>query len=177
MDVSSFCCGGCTGKSNDSASQDCRAGYMLRMRNAAGQREHAQKLFMWWKYFSGSGQHHLDQTILLNIRFVSVICPVLVFPLFHPLPQSISEKSQDFTELQENIPEVRSETRHSCPPAPILTQTRALPAPFSAAELRSCSASQRHHLVLKSDLSASAPGNRPAPTPLCANTSIQLVPQ
>lgn len=96
LDVSSFFCGGCSVKSNDSASQDCRTVYMLRMRKAAGQQERTQKLFMWWKYFSGSGQYYLDRKSLLNIHFVSVlvICTVLVFPLFHPPPQRISGKSQ-----------------------------------------------------------------------------------
>jgi len=96
LDVSGFFCGGCSVKSNDSARQDCRTVYMLGMRKAAGQGERTQKLFMWWKYFSGSGQYYPDRKILVNIHFVSVlvICAVLVLPLFHPSPQSISEKSQ-----------------------------------------------------------------------------------
>lgn len=135
LDVSGFFCGGCSAKSSDSARQDCRTVYMLGMRKAAGQRERTQKLFMWRKDFSGSGQYYLDWKSLLNIHFVSVlvIWTVLVFPLFHPPPQSISEKKPDFTRLKENFWEVKRETNHSCPLA-ALWKMRVLLSPFSAAK-------------------------------------------
>lgn len=96
LDVSSFFCGRCSVKSNDSASQERRTVYMLRMRKAVGQQECTQKLFIWWKYFSGSGWYYLDWKLKnpsnTDIASYLDICTVVIIPLFHPPPQITSEK-------------------------------------------------------------------------------------
>ena len=70
------------------------------------------------------------------------------------------------------------ETNHSCPPPAFPDEIRGFcRLHFLQQSPRSCLARRRQDLVLKFALRASTPRSRPAPTPLCANTSIHLLPR
>lgn len=94
LDVSSFFCGRCSVKSNDSASQERRTVYMLRMRKAVGQQECTQKLFIWWKYLS-SATWNLDwkkNLLILTLLLTRIATQLSLFLFSIPHLKSLQKK-------------------------------------------------------------------------------------
>lgn len=101
LDVSGFFCGGCPGKSSDSASPGCRTVHMLGMGNAGhSQNTHKGSLC------AASGAQVVASIIWIE---KSLCAGHLDRPRFSCLPSltlQLVRKKADFTELRENIWEV-----------------------------------------------------------------------